>query len=330
MRCINKSNTKRLLCIAMCIAVVFVSGCGTNKQQLSNAYNAYTYNNSFTNSNPDASKEYFANDLCVTEPIDFGTDKTDSQVAQGAGVFNTTTKEVVYSQNLFAKLYPASTTKILTAYIIIKDCNLDDIVTVSESAADQASDSSVCGLRAGDRISVNDLLYGLMLNSGNDAAEALAEYHSGSVEEFAVVMTNEAKKLGASNSNFKNPSGLPDEEHYTTVYDMYLIFNKAISEEKFVEIIHTSERNATYYNANGDLVEKKFHNTNRYLNGTVETPDGIEVIGGKTGTTFAAGYCLVLYSKNSVGDDIISIVFKADGKYNLYLLMNQILSKFAN
>lgn len=292
-------------------------------------YDAYSYHNSYTNQDFSVNADYFAKDLCVTNAINFGLEGTYARVAKGGGVFNVSTKEVLYNQNIFDKLYPASTTKILTAYVIIKDCDLNAVVTVSESAADQAKDSSTCRLNAGDNITVNDLLYGLMLNSGNDAAEALAEYHSGSVEAFAEVMTQEAHKLGAVNSQFKNPSGLPDKEHYTTVYDMYLIFNEALKQDKFVEIISATQRSVFFTNANGETVERSFYTSNRYKTGAVKSPDGFDVIGGKTGTTFDAGYCLILYSKNPAGQDIISIVFKADGPHNLYLLMNQILTKYA-
>ena len=323
MKCIS-----RLLCI-VCAASVFLTGCGFKEVPLEKEYNTYSYHNSFTNQEQQVSADFYATDLCVTNTINFGLEGTYASVAQGGGVFDVTTKEVLYSQNLFKKLYPASTTKIITAYIIIRDCDLNATVTISESAADQASDSSTCGLRTGDHITVNDLLYGLMLNSGNDAAEALAEFHSGSVEAFAEVMTQTAHQLGATNSHFKNPSGLPDKEHYTTVYDMYLIFNAAIQQEKFVDIINSTSKRAIYTNKKGDRVEKTFHNSNRYLNGREKTPEGFEVVGGKTGTTFDAGYCLVLYSKNPEGHDIVSIVFKADCAHNLYLLMGQILNKYA-
>ncbi len=320
--------TSKLLCI-ICAAALFFTGCGLGETTLEKEYDAYSYHNSYTNEVESVNADYYAKDLCVTNTINFGLEGTYARVAQGGGVFNISTNEVLYSQNLFTKLYPASTTKILTAYIIIKDCNLNDVVIVSESAVTQEDDSSVCGLKAGDNITVNDLLYGLMLNSGNDAAEALAEYHSGSIEAFAEVMTQEAHKLGATNSNFKNPSGLTDKEHYTTVYDMYLIFQEALKQDKFVEIISSKSKKAVYTNVNGKTVEKTFNNGNRYLTGAETAPEGIQVIGGKTGTTYAAGYCLVLYSKNLEGEDIISIVFKADCKHNLYLLMNQILSKYA-
>ena len=169
-----------------------------------------------------------------------------------------------------------------------------------------------------------------MLVSGNDAAVALAEYYSGSVEAFAEVMNEEALKMGASNSHFVNPSGYPDDNHYTTVYDMYLIFSNAVSLQAFQEIINTKTIDVTYSSASGSIVEKTYNNSNHYIAETCEAPEGISVIGGKTGTTYDAGYCLVLLSTNEKGERLISIVFKADGKSNLYLLMNDILSSFGN
>lgn len=310
------------------MVLLSVTGCGSN-ESLPSKYNTYSYHNSYTNAEA-ATGDFFAKELCVTNSINFGTEDTYSDVAKGAGVFNVSTGEVLYNQNVFDTLYPASTTKIMTAYVILKDCTLSDIVTVSESAADQAEDSQAVGLQAGDNVTVNDLLYGLMIYSGNDCAEALAEHHSGSVEEFAKVMTAEAHKLGATSSQFKNPSGLPDKEHYTSVYDMYLIFNEALKMEKFVEIINTDSYQIAYTNKSGERLERTVKSHVRYDTGGAEKPEGFEIIGGKTGTTYDAGYCLVLYSKNTAGDDIISIVFKADGPHNLYLLMNEILTKFAN
>ena len=323
MKCISK------LLYIMCAISLLFTGCGSSQTTLEKEYDTYSYHKSFTNQEQEVDVDFYAKDLCVTNTINFGLEDTYAEVAQGGGVFDITTNEVLYSQNIFKKLYPASTTKILTAYIIIRDCNLNAVTTVSESAADQASDSSTCGLNAGDNITINDLLYGLMLYSGNDAAETLAEYHSGSVEAFAEEMTKTAHELGATSSQFRNPSGLPDKQHYTTVYDMYLIFNQALKQEKFVEIINSASKTATYTSKNGNTVEKTYYNGNRYLTGREKTPEGFQVIGGKTGTTYDAGFCLVLFSKNPEGHDIISIVFKADCAHNLYLLMGQILNKYA-
>jgi D-alanyl-D-alanine carboxypeptidase (penicillin-binding protein 5/6) len=277
-----------------------------------------------------SSGQLFAKNLCVTDDIDYGTDQVDSDVAGGAGVFNLSTKEVTYSQNLFGKMYPASTTKILTAYIIIKNCDLSDTVTVSKEAVAGLTNSSKCDIAAGDELTVEQLLYGLMLVSGNDAANVLAEYYAGSIDAFAEKMNEEARALGATGSHFVNANGLPDDDHYTTVYDMYLIFQAAIKLQAFTDLIQTDSYSTSYKNASGNTVDVTWENTNGYLSGDAETPEGITVVGGKTGTTTAAGYCLVLYSTNSKGEDIVSIVFKADGRLDLYSLMNQILSSFAN
>lgn len=292
---------------------------------LTEEYDAYSFDNSILNECSDENTDYFAEELCVTEAVNFGTEDTDAWVAHGAGVFNLTTQEVLYNQNIFDQLYPASTTKVLTAYIIIRDCDLDDIATISEAATVQDPDSSMAGLAVGDKISVRNLLYGLMLPSGNDAAHALAEFHSGSVEAFAEVMNETALEFGATGSHFTNPSGLPDKEHYTTVYDMHLILKEAIQQPEFLEIISTHIKTVTYTNAKGKKIEKTYYNGNLYVAGVQNSPSGITVIGGKTGTTGAAKYCLVLYSQNKAGDDIISIVYKADCRGNLYWLMNQIL-----
>lgn len=330
MKCINK--TKKLLCL-IGMAAVFMSGCGSRAAvSYENPYDLYqtTADYGISSTAESSEKTYFSNNLCVADNTNFGTESTHSQVAGGAGVFNFATNTVCYAQNIYDKLYPASTTKILTAYIALKYGNLEDYLTVSEYAAKQASDSSVCGLKAGDVISLKDAIYGMMLKSGNDAAIAIAEHISGSVESFAELMNQEALAMGASRSHFVNPNGLPDENHYTSVYDLYLIFQNAIQNETFLDIVSTMTYDAAYTDVNGNPVEKTWDNTNQYLTGNEKAPDGITVVGGKTGTTGAAGYCLVLYSTNASGQPIVSIVLKADGKSNLYLLMNEILGGFAN
>lgn len=333
MKCTSNSHTrKKRLTAVFCLAALLITGCGTDVS-LEQPYDVYetTAEAGIAAVSFGLEKSYFSEDLCVADDFPLGTDETDSQVAEGAGAFNLATNTVVYAKNIYERLYPASTTKILTAYLALKYCtDLDQMVTVSEYAADQASDSSVCGLKAGDVMSMRDLLYGMMLRSGNDAAIAIAEAISGSVEEFASLMNEEALALGATQSHFVNPNGLPDENHYTSVYDLYLMFRAALENELFVDIISTKSYVVSYTDAQGNPVEQNWENTNQYLSGHSEPPEGFQVIGGKTGTTGDAGYCLVLYSLNSSGQPIISIVLKADGKSNLYLLMNEMLAGFAN
>lgn len=333
MKCINKKKTGLFL-----LPFLFLcTGCGQSSSEISftDTYDIYETSKKYEiisaeDTSLQNTTDFFGKDLCVSDGIDFGTDSTDSQVAGAAGVFNLNTKEVTYAQNIYGKMYPASTTKILTAYVALKYGNLDDVYQVSANAADQAEDSSVCHLKEGDYLSLHQLLYGLIMQSGNDAAIAIAEGISGDVETFAELMNQEAKALGAVDSHFINPNGLHDENHYTTVYDLYLIFQAAVQNETFLELIQTKEYTVDYLDSAGMSVQQVWMSTNKYLMETEKAPGGVTVIGGKTGTTNDAGYCLVLYSTNQEGDPIISIIMKADCRNNLYYYMNQLLYGFAN
>ncbi|MBO5068249.1 MAG: D-alanyl-D-alanine carboxypeptidase, partial [Clostridia bacterium] len=128
---------------------------------------------------------------------------------------------VLFENNAYEKKYMASTTKILTAICIIENCNISDVITVTDKTV--GVEGSSIYLEVGEKLSVKDLLYGLMLRSGNDCAETLAVYCSGSIEKFSLLMNETAKKIGALNSNFVNPHGLHNDNHYTTAYDLALI-----------------------------------------------------------------------------------------------------------
>lgn len=305
-----------------------LSGCGAEDENIT--YSLYDTSANYgiisTASADDIS--FFADDLCVADTSDIGTDQVDSAVAYAAGVFNLATKNAAYAQSIHERMYPASTTKIMTALVAIKYGNLDQTVTVSELACNQASDSSVCNLKPGDQLTVRQLLYGMMLRSGNDAAIAVAEAVGGSVEGFVDMMNAEARALGATNTHFVNPNGLHDDEHYTTVYDLYLIMNEAIKYNDFTDVIHTASYEVIYTSADGSAKTVEWANTNQYLSGKSAPPEGYTVVGGKTGTTAAAKNCLVLYSMNPKNEPVISIVLGADARSNLYMLMNEVLAGF--
>lgn len=329
MKCISK----KWLC-GILVAGMLVCGCGSDIA----IDNPYDISTSATNAKGDAVTEfsgssadvhYFAEDLCVSPKEQTHSDAVTDEVVEAMGVFLPTSRTISYQKNIYEKMYPASTTKILTAYLAITYGNLDDMVTISEHAADQASDSSVCGMHAGDQIKLSDLLYGLMLKSGNDAAVAIAEHISGSEEAFAELMNETARSFGATNSHFVNSNGLHDEEHYTCVYDLYLIFAQAIQQDFFLQLIQTTSYTVYYTDASGAQASQTWTNTNKYLNGDVTQPEGVTVLGGKTGTTNAAGYCLVLLSNNDKKEPVISIILKSDGRSNLYYVMNQVLANFA-
>ena len=243
MKCTNKY---KILLPVLILALLLLTGC-TQRSDVAEAYQLYETSDNYalTESSASAAPELLAENLCVGGTENSATDGIDAAFAQSAGVFSVEDEVVTYAQNIYEKLYPASTTKILTAYIALKYGNLEDYVTVSENAADQASDSSVCGLKAGDVVQLKDLLYGMMLKSGNDAAIAIAEHIGGSVDQFVEMMNQEALELGATNTHFANPSGLQDENHYTTVYDIYLMLQEAMTYPHFLEIAQLSSYNLT-------------------------------------------------------------------------------------
>jgi len=189
----------------------------------------------------------------------------------------------VANKNMEMKLPMASTTKIVTALTVIQHCdNLDALIQVDDSAI--GVEGSSIYLRQGELISVRDLLYGLMLRSGNDSAVALACHIGGSVEEFANLMNETAKTAGANNSNFVTPHGLDHKDHYTTAHDLAKITSYALNNPIFKEIVSTKQHTVPATNKS----EKRYmSNKNKLLN----TLDGC--IGVKTGYTKKAGRCLV-------------------------------------
>lgn len=323
---------RRLLCL-FAIATLFLCGCGSkNAVSYENPYNLYETSISYgiANNNSSSDSRFFSKNLCVADDFNFGIEEVHSGVAGAAASFNLATGEVTYAQNMYNKMYPASTTKIMTCYLALKYGDLDEYVTVSANAANQPSDASVCKIKTGDVLTLRDLLYGLMLASGNDAAIAIAEHISGDVDSFVELMNEEALAMGASCTQYKNPHGMPAEGHYTSAYDLYLIFSNAIQNEDFVEIISTKKYKAVITESDGDVREHEWENSNRYLNGRYDTPEDITIVGGKTGTTQEAGYCLVLLSYNAASEPIVSVVLKSIGPSDLYLLTSEILRQFNN
>ena len=140
-------------------------------------------------------------------------------------------------------------------------------------------------------------------------------------------MNSEAKALGATGSHFVNPHGLHNENHYTTAYDLYLIFNEAIKYDSFNEIIHMTSYQTAYYDKDGKAKELTVNNTNRFLRGDFQAPENITVIGGKTGTTNAAGHCLILLSRDTSGAPYISVILNSSASDVLYPEMVQLLEQ---
>ena len=324
-KCTNKKIQAFILSACVLFSSICLPGCGARTDVPDPFDSTAAFTGYGIVKKPEEKSIFFADNLCVTDGENLNTENVHAYVAMAAGVFDATTKETLYKQDIFKKVYPASTTKIMTLLCAIKHGDLSKTVTCSENIGNIDADSSVAGLHPGDQLTIRQLSYGLMLPSGNDAAIAIAEGVSGSVEAFAELMNEEARSLGATHSHFVNPHGLQDTNHYVTVYDMYLIFNEAIKYQDFTDVIQSPSYLCKYLDKDGNKVEKTWKNTVRYVSGSEDHPSGINVIGGKSGTTGSAKYCLVIYSKNAAEHDIISLVYGADARVNLYLLMREIL-----
>lgn len=328
MRSINKF---RSICLIWLSSALVLSGCG-NKELLM----PYTPDNPVSSYRIDQVEELaltatpFASELCVTAGnMSDGTD-VDMTQANAAGLFSVDTAQTLYAKNVHDKLAPASLTKVLTALVALKHGSPDDILTASENVKITESGAQTCGIKAGDKMTLEQALHVMLINSANDAAVMIAEGIGGSIEGFSEMMNEEAKAIGATNSHFVNPHGLSNDEHYTTAYDMYLIFNEAMKLETFTQIIQMSTYETVYQDKNGQSKELKVNNTNQFLTTDVTAPENVTVLGGKTGTTNAAGHCLILLSKDSGGKYYISIVLKSAGRDILYSEMTDLLEEIKN
>jgi D-alanyl-D-alanine carboxypeptidase len=207
--------------------------------------------------------------------------------ARAAVVVSPDNGRLLYAKSPHRRLPPASTTKVLTTLLALESLDLNGKVTVSRSAAN--TEPSRIGFKPGERLYVQDLLYAIMLKSGNDAAEVAAESVGGSVFGFARLMNAKARQLGASNSQFRNPHGLPDDAHYSTAYDLALIFSHAMGNPVFAEIVRTRKAalriESSVQPDQWRLV--RVNNTNRLL----ASYRGAS--GGKTGYTRKAKRCFV-------------------------------------
>ena len=220
--------------------------------------------------------------------------------SRAAIVYDRNSGLVLFGKNETKKRKMASTTKIMTAIIVIENSNLDDIVTVSSKAA--GTGGSRLGLHTNDKITVKNLLYGLMLCSGNDAAVALAEHVGKDITGFANLMNSKAKELNLSNTHFVTPHGLDNDDHYTTAYELAVLTNYALKNELFCKIVGTKTTTISINN-----YSKTLSNTNELLGNL----NG--VYGVKTGFTNGANRCLVTSVKRN-DMDIICIVLGADTK----------------
>ncbi|MBE5927691.1 MAG: D-alanyl-D-alanine carboxypeptidase [Lachnospiraceae bacterium] len=317
---------KLFLCALFCMFVF--TGCGRNnllldyteKRNNISSFASVSDGNNLTRITP------FSEEVCVIPKEEVGVNVTDNFPASGLLMVDITDNKMYYADGIYDKLYPASLTKLATALVCFKYGNMNDDVTISYTASHiNESGAKLCFLQEGDVINFETLLNSFLVYSGNDAGIALAEHISGSEKEFVKLMNKELKSLGAVNTHFVNSHGLPDDDHYTSVYDIYLILNELAGYDQFLEISSQSEYIAEFYDKAGNKVRKVYDNTNMYLTGHKKLPKGYKIVAGKTGTTNAAGNCLAIIASGPNSHNYIAICMKAYSYDSLYGQINDLL-----
>lgn len=257
--------------------------------------------------------------------ISYGISDVPDISAGAAILIDSSSEKIIYSKNESEKMYPASTTKILTAILTIENCNLDDVVTVPyEAISSIPSGYSVAALQVGEQLTVEQLLQVMLIHSANDAANVLAYHVSGSIDAFANLMNQKVEELGLTNTHFTNPSGMHNENHYTTAYDLAIIMKycmknttfRKLSSLKYCTIPATNKYDQRVYNTTNELLiyDNRDVQSNYYYK---------YAIAGKTGYTTEAKNCLVSVS-NKDDLELICVVLSAG------LYPNNLSAKFVD
>lgn len=324
MKCISK-RVFSLLGIGL-VSAALLSGCGSALDMtFQDNFNYSNFNFLISESGSAEVADPFASNICVLDGDQNLSAVEDIADTTSAALFDLNRKEVLYAKDAFAQVYPASLTKIMTALVALKSASLDTVLTASSNVYMTDADAQRAGLNEGDTMTLDQALHLLLIHSDNDVAILIAENIGGSTDQFIQMMNDEAGRLGATRTNFINSNGLTDQNHYTSVYDMYLIFNEAMQFQSFQEIIAMSTYTTVYHDKNGAEKEITVNSTNSYNMSYIKPPTGVTVIGGKTGTTTAAGHNLILYVRDSSGNPYIAVVMKAIDNDSCYATMNELL-----
>ncbi len=317
-------NKKIKLCCVSCLLTAMLFGCGNIKYDMPYEVNNTVSSYQLVNITNQETIDPFADNLCVASKDVAVSSVSMNDIGAGA-LFDTKNLNTLYAKNVNEQVNPASLTKILTALVALKYGKPDQMLTASENVVITEPGAQLCGIKPGDQMTMDQALHILLIYSANDVAIMIAEGVSGSVESFVDLMNEEAYSIGATNSHFMNPNGLTEEGHYVTAYDLYLIFQEALKYESFNQIIQMTSYNTVYKDSAGNEKALEVGNTNLYLKGTYEMPQNVTVIGGKTGTTNAAGHCLILLSRDSAGTPYISVIMKDASRDDLYGDMTKLL-----
>lgn len=273
-------------------------------------------------------KIVFIISILIASSFSYASDEALELKAESAILIDGNTGQVLYSKNEGKSMYPASTTKIMTLILALEHSELSEKVTVDSKTPFEVEGSHIA-LEPGEVLTMEQLLNALMLESANDAALVIAKHISGSVEEFGKLMTSKAKDIGASNTIFVNPNGLPDENHITTAHDLALIAKYGMKNSQFRQFV--SRSTGVIPPTNIKKEQRYLNNSNKMLySGRIIDVDGKQVpimyegvTGIKTGYTDDAQHCLVASASRN-GTEYISVVLKTD-KQNLYVDTHKLL-----
>ncbi len=307
------------------VSLLFATGC-KNTNDIPSQYERNSLTSSLVVSTAKSLYEYsepFAENLCVDDK-DY-IDGVNIQNAYAAGLFDINDKTVLYGKNMYEEMTPASITKLLTTLVALKYCDLSSELIFTPECKITEAGAQLLGLSEGDKMTLDQALNILLLFSANDVAMMIAHNYEGGYDAFIQQMNNEAKALGATHTHFVNPHGLTEETHKTCVYDLYLILNELLKYNKFKEIVCQTGYATSYTKADGTIKTIELSNTNQFIKGDREVPEGYTVLGGKTGTTEAAGKCLIIYFKDEKDNPYIACILRADDYDVLYNNMTELI-----
>jgi serine-type D-Ala-D-Ala carboxypeptidase (penicillin-binding protein 5/6) len=268
-------------------------------------YFAYTIQSSLNSSEIEAPTKIFNFTEASIIPIKNSTYISPIIEAKSSIAMDLHSGEILHEKNIHDRLKIASITKLMTALIILEENNLDETVHVSQNAA--SINGSTMYLRGNEDIKIKDLMKGVMINSANDAATALAEHNAGSVEEFIKKMNKKTLQLGLVNTHFSNPMGLDDPENYSSAYDVAKLANY-VYQKKFIKNVAQIQKGEVY-SLDGNF-KHELKSTNDLLD-----LDFLNIKGLKTGRTEGAGLCLVTVSENKTGNEIVTVVLNSPARF---------------
>lgn len=287
-------------------AAVLFSACGSDGQSLESSESAVPETVTETETTT-AAETGSAAELSLESPYVYAADAD--------------TGEVLYAEGADEVTIAASTTKLLTCLLAVENCSPDEVITYSDSAVALNSTDSSIGAVSGEQMSLEDALYGMMLPSGCDCANAIAEHVAGSVSAFCELMNQRAKELGCTSTYFSNPSGIEDWANYTTARDMFLIAEAAFSNNTLADIVSTVSYTIAATNMSD---QRTVYNSNYLINPNSEYYDE-RVIGGKTGMTVEEHRCLVVLAKTEERS-VICVLFDCPSRNGVFSDVTTILN----